>query len=190
MFTLCRSALTQQLCRICHIMTSKKDTAVGKEREDINQTALQAQSVRRGHLSPVSEQTQSPLAGGYDFLYLWRRRTVLSRSSELSLIHWLIPSLCQIQQHKKKQICLMKYTVEDVGVGVFSVDICRCQSWKWSYRIMKADLCQTARQQMQLWGNLSENQSCVCSQLLSDYANSSWLTGYLPFYSSLRKLLG
>lgn len=57
-------------------MMSQTETAEEKERAAINQTPLQAQTVGRRHLSPVSQQTQPPLAGGYDLLYLWRRRSL------------------------------------------------------------------------------------------------------------------
>lgn len=65
-FRLCKSALTQRFStessnrRICNLMMSKKESAVGKERADINQTPLQAQSVRRG--APLASLRANPAA--------------------------------------------------------------------------------------------------------------------------------
>lgn len=41
--------------------------------------------LRRGHLAPVSKQADLPLAGVYDFLYLWRCITLTGRGWEVLL---------------------------------------------------------------------------------------------------------
>lgn len=56
----------------------RKERAVIKT----NTTALPNWAGGRGHLSPVSQQAEPPLAGGYDFLYLWMcRGTACQRGS-------------------------------------------------------------------------------------------------------------
>lgn len=108
-------------------------------------------------------------------------KTVSRRSSEVCWIPWSCKtpseSLCQTEQHKKL-ICLMKRTVEAAHVGAFLFRYPGVRAENESYWII------FARPQMQLRGILSENQSCACSQLLSDSAvmqtHRDWSATCLP----------
>lgn len=57
------------------ILWREREIIEGKSEQSSKQTALHSHTevvVRGGHLSPVSQQAEPTLAGGYDFLYLWR----------------------------------------------------------------------------------------------------------------------
>lgn len=74
------SALGSQILLTGTIIRYQRETTGGKREQSLKQTPPHSQTEGGGHLSPVSEQADPPLAGGYDFFYLWR--CVMYRLSE------------------------------------------------------------------------------------------------------------